>query len=179
MKKLRRTLPIILATSAILGILAVSGHAKKPSPPPEPTVTVAGVISGTGDPSAIQVTFDGSLAYEYPDDSTKGLVFISSPDYPPSLQTVWNAPRQTNLRYFYCTHEDHEGMPDLLCTDASHDPDYYYGLEIRDGIPNHKSHHRADQVTFPVGSLWRIWKKGWSVVAQGTLDIETTYHITK
>jgi hypothetical protein len=180
MKKLRVARPITLPAFAILAILAASGHAKKPSPPPEPTVTVAGVIAAEGDPKAIRVTFDSSLDFDYPGDATDGLEFISNPDYPPSVKIVYSAPPRTHLRYYYCVHKDHEDSPDLICTDDSHSPDYYYCLTISDGIPNHKSSRHTDHVTFPAGSPWNISsKQTMSVVKEGTLSIETTYDVTQ
>lgn len=181
MKKLRRTLPTILPASAILVILAASGHAKKPAPPPEATVTVAGVITAEGDPRAIRVTFDSSLDFDYPGDATDGLEFVSNPDYPPSLKIVFGVPRLKKfLRYYYCVHRDHEDSPDLTCTDASHSPDYYYCLTISDGITQTKNPRDTDHVTFPAGSPWNISsKQTMSVVKEGTLSIETTYDVTQ
>jgi hypothetical protein len=179
MRKVRKTLPIFIPAFAILGILVVSVHAKKPSPPPEPTVTVTGVIEGTGDPKAIRVTFDESLAYEYPgEDATRGPVFISNPDYPPSLHIAFYVPRTKVLRYYYCAHKDHVHSPDLICKDASHSPYYYYCLEIIGGITQKKGLNDTDHVVFPVGSPWRIsWKYDNSTIAEGTLSVETTYDV--
>lgn len=183
MKKVRKTLPIVIPAFAILGILAVSGHAKKPSPLPEPTVTVTGAIEGTGDPEAIRVTFDESLVYEYPgDDATQGPVFISNPDYPPSLKIVLSAsapPRGKYLKYYYCVHKDHVGSTELKCSEASHSPDYYYCLEIHGGISQKKG-RAFDHVVFPVDSPWNIsWKKDDSIVVSDRLKIETKFDVIK
>ena len=178
MRKVRKTLPIVIPAFAILVILAVSGHAKKPPTPPEPTVAVTGVITGEGDPKAIRVTFDESLAYEYlGDDATQGPVFISNPDYPPSLHIAFYVPRTTALRYYYCAgkHDANES----ICSDPSHDPYYYYCLVISGGITQKKNPHDTDYVVFPEGSLWGIsWKYDNSGVS-GRLTKETTYVVIK
>jgi len=190
MKKLRRTLPIILPAFAILGTLAVSGHAKKPVRPPVPTsVEVTGAIKiepyGQGDPAGVQVRFVDSslLSYVYPHDkATQGPVFISNPDRAshrqPSLYVV-RAGRMLNaLKYYYCAHEDHKGSTDLICNDDEHSPDYYYCLAIGHGITQTKRPGNFDHVTFPVGSPWEIsWKVDNSTVAEGTLSVETTYEV--
>jgi len=181
MKKVRKTLPIVITAFTILGILSVSGHAKKPSPPPEPTVTVTGAIQGTGDPEAIRVTFDESLAYEYPgDDATQGPEFISNPDYPPSLKIFISTPTTTKeLRYYYCTHNSHASSDDLICDDPTHSPDYYFCLLIGGGISQKKG-RPFDHVVFPVDSPWNIsWKKDDSIVASGRLSIETKFDVIK
>ena len=193
MKKLRRTLPIILSAFAILGTLAVSGHAKKPAPPPVPTlVEVTGAIKvepdGTGDPEGIQVTFVDSslLSYVYPhDDATQGPVFISNPDRAshgqPSLYVVRIAgSMRTSLRFWYCAHKDHVGTEDLLCEDPVGHENYYYCLTIGHGITQTKRPGNFDHVTFPVGSPWSISsKETMSVVKEGTLSIKTTYDVVE
>jgi hypothetical protein len=180
MRRVRKTLQIVLPAFVILAILAASGHAKKPTPPPEPTVAVTGVIEGTGDPKAIRVTFDESLAYEYPGEkATQGPVFVSNPDYSPSLDIVFAVPGMRNrLRYYYCVHKDHEDSDELICNDASHSPDYYYVLWIFDGISQTKNPRDTDHLVFPVGSRWQIgWKKDNSTVDSGTLSTETRYDV--
>lgn len=191
MKNLRRTLPIILSAVAILGTLAVSGHAKKPAPSPVPTlVEVTGAIkikpNGQGDPARVQVEFvDPSLlTYVYPhDDATQGPVFISNPDRQshrqPSLYVIRIAgSMQTSLRYWYCTHKDHVGTEDLLCEDPVGHENYYYCLTIGHGITQTKHPGNYDHVIFPVGSPWSISsKETLSVVKEGTISIETTYDV--
>ena len=181
MKKLRRILPIILPAFAILGTLAVSGHAGKPAPPPVPTwVKVTGAITGEGDPKAISVTFDSSLAYAYPEGCTQGPVFISNPDRTRSLYVILVAGRMRKaLRYYYCAHKDHEGSTDLICNDGEHNPDYYYCLTIGHGITQKKNPTADfDHVTFPVSSPWEIsWKVDDTVVKKGTLSVPVTYDV--
>jgi hypothetical protein len=177
MRKVRKTLPIVIPAFAILGILAVSSHAKKPTPPPEPTVTVTGAIEGTGNPKAIRITFvDSELVAVYPDRSP--CWFISNPDYPPSLKIINSAPPCKHLRYYYCTGDHNEN--DLICTNPSHDPDDYYCLTISDGITQKKNPNDTDHVFFPAGRPWQIsWKKDNSIVASGTIGIDTTYILSK
>ena len=183
MKKLRRTLPIILPAFAFLGTLAVSSHAKKPVRPPEPTwVKVTGAITGEGDPQAISVTFDDSLAYAYPPGCMQGPVFISNPDRTRSLYVIRIAgPMRTALRYYYCAHEDHEGSADLVCNNEEHNPDYYYCLTIGHGITQKKKPSaNFDHVTFAVGSPWEIsWKVGSTVVKKGKLRTAVTYDVVE
>jgi hypothetical protein len=177
MRKVRKTLPIVIPAFVILGILAVSGHAKKPSPPPEPTVTVMGGIEGEGDPAMIRITFaDSSFGDVYPSDSS----FISNPDSPPSLRIFLSTTGKTKvLRYYYCTHNSHVGPDDLICDDTLHNPDYYYCLRIGGGISQKKG-RAFDHIVFPVGSPWIIsWKKDNSIVASGTLSTETKYDVTR
>lgn len=183
MKK-QRTLRIILPAFAILGRLAVSDHDRKPARPPEPTVTVTGAIASTGDPAKIIVTLCDSSLLEctYPDDLTHGPEFISNPDYPPSLRVVFNPPNTTKiLKYHYCAHESHVGSGELICENPDeHDPDYYFCLEIGGGISQKRKGSNFDHVVFPVDSPWKIsWKKDNSIVAEGTLSIETTYDVTR
>jgi len=82
MRKARNTLPIVLTALAILGLLAVAGHAGKPVPPPAPVptkVSVTGGIQGEGSPTAIRVKFaDSSFADVYPAAPS----FPSNPDAP-------------------------------------------------------------------------------------------------
>jgi len=191
MRKVRRTLPIVLAASVVLGILAVAGHAGKPTPQPVPSsVEVTGAIEiepdGIGDPAGVQVTFlDPSLlTYVYPQvEATQGPVFISNPDRQshgqPSLYVVRIAgSMQTSLKYYYCAHSSHVGSGDLICNKTSHSL-YYYCLTIGHGITQEKSPTADfDHVTFPAGSPWEISSKvDNAVVKKGTLSIETTYDV--
>ena len=74
MRKVRRTLPIVLGALIVLGILAAAGHAKRPTPPPpEPTlVKVTGGIEiqsadHTADATSARVAFiDPSLRLSHP-----------------------------------------------------------------------------------------------------------------
>jgi hypothetical protein len=177
MRKVRKTLSIVILAFAILGILVVSVHAKKPSPRPEPTVTVSGGIEGEGDPAMIRITFaDSSFEDVYPQNSS----FISNPDYPPSLKIFIGTPATTKeLRYYYCTHNSHADSDDLICDDPTHSPDYYYCLLIGGGISKKKG-RPFDHVVFPVDSPWNIsWKKDNSIVASGTLNTETAYDLVQ
>jgi hypothetical protein len=183
MKKLSRTLSIILPALAILGTLAVSSHAKKPVRPPAPTsVEVQGTIQGTGDPKAIRVRFDDSFAHTYPAGCTQGPVFISNPDRTDSLNVIRIAgPMRTALRYYYCAHKDHEGSADLVCNDEAHNPNYYYCLTIGHGITEKKKPKaNYDHVTFLVGSPWEISRKvDNAVVKAGELSAAVTYDVVE
>jgi hypothetical protein len=180
MRKVRKTLPIILPAFAILGILAVSGHARKPTPPPEPTVSVTGAITAYGDPKAIRVTFldESLLTCKYEGDATQGPQFLSNPDNPPSLKIILSAPPGKHLRYYYCAHT--HDTADFICNDASHSPYYYYCLTISGGITQKKNPSDTDHVVFPEGSPWSIsWKNDNSTVAEGTLSMPVTYEVIK
>ena len=183
MKKLRRTLSIIFPALAMLGTLAVSSHAKKPVRPPAPTsVEVQGAIQGTGDPKAIRVTFDDSLAHTYPAGCTQGPVFISNPDRTDSLNVLQIAgPMRIAMMYYYCAHEDHAGSADLVCHDEAHNPGYYYCLTIGHGVTGKKKPKaNYDHVSFPIGSPWEIsWKVDNSVVKAGELSSVVTYDIVE
>jgi hypothetical protein len=188
MRKVRRTLRIVLPALVIVGILAVAGPAGKPTPRPAPTlVKVTGAIQiephGVGDPEGVQVRFFDSslLTCEYPgDDATQGPVFISNPDKQPSLYVTNVAgSMQKSLRFRYCAHKSHIGSADSICTDTSHDPAYYYCLTIGHGVTQAKNRNAEfDHVTFPIGSPWEISSKvDDTVVKRGTLAIATTYDV--
>jgi|GEM_PF-2482380 len=196
MRKVRRTLPIVLPASMILGMLAVAGHAGKPLPPPLPTsVKLTGGIeiqatNNTGDPTRVRVKFiDSSLRIPYPitdpETYTKGQEFISNPDYSysppmppdtPSLSVTGTSANKT-LAYFYCANILHEGKgaTDLRCGLSAEHADYYYCLVISGGKAQ-----KTGVVVFPTGSNWMINKKTpspGSTVAQGTLGAPVTYKV--
>jgi hypothetical protein len=187
MKKLRRTLPIILLSFVILEIFAVSGHAKKLATPLEPTVAVTGAIKilpdgTTTDPSNVRVQFiDSSLG------SLAGLSFPANADRSPALYTVIMRPGppdtlERRLRFYYCAHPDHS-LTDLRCQDPEGHEDYYYCLNLHYGQTEGKGRGDLNHLTFPVGTKWSI---GWKVapdpsapIAEGTLSIKTTYDVIK
>ena len=178
MRKVRKTLPIVIPAFAILGILAVSGHAKKPSPSPsEPTVAVTGGIEGEGNPAMIRVTFADSSFEPF---GLQNSSFISNPDYPPSLRTLLDTTGPTKiLKYYYCTHESHASSDFLICDEPSHDPYNYFCLLIGGGISQKKG-SPFDHVVFPKESPWYIsCKKDNSIVASGILSTETRYDVIK
>jgi hypothetical protein len=168
MRKVRRTLPIVLPALAILGLLAVAGHAAKPVPP-VPKVSVTGGIVGTGTPTAIRVTFaDSSFATAYPGARS----FISNPDAP--LTIIAAGGNSRTLMYCYCTNSNHPPGA-LSCTDSSHDPDYYC-LWIHGGVQQRKS--TSGEVVFPAGSSWQINSKvPKGFFASGTLSSEVIYQV--
>ena len=184
MRKVRKTLPIVLATFAILGMLAVSGHAKKPTPS-TPIIQVTGAImilpdGTTTDATNVRVRFD--------DDSfgaLKGHSFPANADRSPALYTVimrLGPPDTVDrwLRFYYCASPDHSPT-DLRCQDPEGHSAYYYCLNLHDGQTAGKGRGDLNHLTFPVGTSWSI---GWKVapdpnipVAEGTLTIETTYDV--
>jgi len=176
MRKVRNTLPIVLAALAILGLLAVAGHAGKPaSEKPVPTrVAVTGGIDGTGSPAAIRVTFlDGSFA----STGLMGLPVISNPDAPLTISGAGVNSR--TLMYCYCVHPDHRSTDESVCSQTpSHDP-YYYCLWIHGGVQQRKS--TSGEIVFPAGSIWHINSKvPWGEVPyQGTLMGEVRYNVTE
>ncbi len=195
MRKVRRTLPIVLPALVILGILAVAGHAGKPTPPPLPTsVKLTGGIEiqsadNTGDPTRVRVKFiDSSLRIPYPitdpETYTTGQEFISNPDYSysppmppdtPSLSVTDTSANKT-LAYFYCANILHQGKgtAELRCEIEGH-ADYYYCLVLLGGRLQ-----KTGAVVFPTGSSWMINKKtplpGINV-ARGTLGAPVTYQV--
>jgi hypothetical protein len=196
MRKVRRTLPIVLTALAMLGLLAVSSQAKKPVPPPLPTlVKLTGGIEiqsadNTGDPTRVRVKFiDSSLRIPYPitdpETYTQGQEFISNPDYSysppmppdtPSLSVTGTSANKT-LAYFYCANILHQGKgtADLRCDLSAEHADYYYCLVISGGKVQ-----KTGAVVFPTGSNWMVNKKTpspGSTVAQGTLAAPVTYKV--
>jgi hypothetical protein len=174
MRKARRTLPIVLTASVILGLLAAASQAKKPVPPPAPImVAVTGGIVGTGTATAIRVTFlDGSFATVYPAAPS----FPSNPDAPLTISDA--AGNRKTLMYCYCVHPDHLSSNETVCSHdqtPSHDP-YYYCLWIYGGVQQKKS--TTGEVVFPAGSSWYINSKAeMKTVAQGTLLTPVTYKV--
>lgn len=200
MRKVRRTLPIVLTALAILGILAAAGHAKKPTPPPEPQPTLVKVAGGiqiqaennTADPTSARVKFvDPSLCITYPgitppqqdpDTYNQGPEFVSNPDQdrtPPDTPSLWvvGAPGNSTLHYFYCAHKDHVDQPESVC--SGEHADYYYCLMILGGRKQ-----KTGEVVFPVGSNWMINSKipdqdGNVTVAQGALTMPVTFKVVQ
>jgi len=98
MRKAKNLLPIVVATFAILGLLAVAGHAGKPAPLPMSVQLTGGIeiqsADHTGDPTSARVAFiDPSLWITYPDGTYSQLQeFVSNPDYariPPDTPSLW------------------------------------------------------------------------------------------
>jgi len=188
MRKARAILPVVLPALAILAVLTVSSQAEKPSSPPgqpkpEPVpsrIEVGGAIRGEGDPKEIPVTFFDSslLTFEYPlPDSTQGPLFISNPDYPPSLTVSGPGMNMKQLKYYYCVHASHVGQSERLCGDPVGHKNYYYCLLIGGGVVQKKS--PTSRVTFAAGSPWRLSSKAtMSTVATGTLSAQATYDVT-
>ncbi len=181
MREVRNTLPIVLSASVILAMLAIAGHAGKPTPPPQ-TVAVTGGITGIGSPNAIRVTFVDPLlrAYQYPvEGANQGPVFISNPDSP-ALDVVLVVPGPDRvLRYRYCVHPSH-GSDESVCNSPSHDPEYYFGIRINGGVTAKKGNGSLSQVTFPSGSPYLItWKKTMGTVWEGILGQAVTYELTQ
>ncbi len=176
MRKAASTLSIVLAASAILGLLGAVGYAGKPSTPkPVPTqVAVTGGIEGAGTPAAIRVSFlDGSFA----STPLLGLPVISNPDAPLTISS--GGANSKTLMYCYCVHPDHRFTGESICDQIpSHDP-YYYCLWIHGGVQRRKS--TSGEIAFPAGSFWHINSKvPWGEVPyQGTLDGEVRYNVTE
>jgi hypothetical protein len=177
MRKVRRTLPIVLTAFAILVILTVAGHAGKPAPEkPVPTrVAVTGGIEGTGTPAAIRVTFaDSSFAGACPGAPS----FISNPDAP--LTIIAAGGNSRTLMHCYCIHPDHLPNETVCNQIPSHYP-YYYCLWIFGGAQQRKS--TSGEVVFPAGSSWQINSKvpppPGNDLYHGTLDSEVRYNVTR
>ena len=178
MRKVRNTLPIVLAAFAILGVLAVAGHADKPVPVEPPSVELTEGLVGEGNPEEIRVTFDSSLAFAYPADCTQGPLFISNPDRPPSLSISGPGMNMKQLKYYYCAYASHylPGSSALVCKDDTHHP-YHYCLLIGSGTQKKSAPGR---VVFPVGSPWNISSEAvMKVVISGTLSVPVTYNVTR
>jgi len=191
MRKVKRTLPIVLPAFAILGILAVAGYAGKPAPVWPTLVQVTGGIEilpdGTGNPRAVRVHFaDASI--DFPpsgSDCTTGREFISNPDYShsppmppdtPSLSVTGTSANKT-LAYFYCANILHQGKgaADLRCELSAEHADYYYCLVLLGGRLQ-----KTGAVVFPTGGSWMINKKTpspGSTVARGILGTPVTYQV--
>ncbi len=186
MRKVRKTLPIVLPAFAILGMLAVSGHAKKPTPS-VPTIQVVGGIKivpegTTTDATNVRVEFlDSSFA---PFPSFAGKSFPANADRSPALYTVIMraGPPDTldrRLRFYFCAHPSHQQTTDdLRCQYPAEHSDYYYCLNLLEGQTTAKGRGDLNHLTYPVDTVWSIgWKVDNGAVASGTLDTETTYDV--
>jgi len=176
MRNARSTLVAACAALAIVGMLAVAGHAQNVVPQEAQkqgaVVSFSGGIEGFGDPTGITIAFvDRSFR------SNAG-TFISNPDYSPSLAVYADFsvhPTGQVLSYFYCDSPEHD-PGDLLCDDPEHSPEHYKRLRIFGGIKQ----KRSNQVIFPAGSIWQIGFKTTGVVErEGTLASEVVYSISK
>ena len=190
MRKARRFLPIVLPALAILGLLAVAGHAGKPAPVWPTTVEVTGGIeilpSGTGDPRQVRVEFaDSSIVIPRsgPDCAT-GREFISNPDYShsppmppdtPSLSVTGTSANKT-LGYFYCAHNVHEGTGELRCAFPADHADYYYCLVLLGG-----KLQKTGAVVFSKDCGWEIRKKQnpEDRITYGKLSTPVTYKVIR
>lgn len=191
MRKVTRTLPIVLPALMTLGLLAVTGRAGKPAPSMPTWVKLTGGIKiesadNTGDPTRVRVTFvDRSINFvpdpHFPDYTTGQ--FISNPDYspwlPPDTPSLWVATtgKDRTLQYFFCANNLHagKGTDDLRCEISAH-ADYYYCLVISGGKVQ-----KTGAVVFPTGSSWQINKKQnpQGSFAHGTLSMPVTYEVIR
>jgi hypothetical protein len=179
MKKLRRNLPIILAAITILGMLVVTGHAKRPTAPPEPTVTVTGAIEilpdgSTTDPANVRVQFvDSSFG------PLAGKSFPANADHSPALYTVIMKvpadPVDKALRFYYCAHASHSET-DLRCQDPEGHKDSYYCLTLHYGESGKKGIGNLNHLTFPKDTWWTISPKtDLGTGTEGYLKTKATY----
>ena len=188
MRKVRRTLPVVLPALAILGLLAVSSQARRPTPPP-PTIQVVGGIKilpngTTTDPTNVRVQFDDeSFVTGCP--LWAGKSFPANADRSPALYTVIMraGPPDTldrRLRFYFCAHPSHTDQ-ELRCQDPTEHSDYYYCLNLLDGQTTGKGRGDLNHLTYPPGTFWNIGKKvvDGSTVPQGNLVTETTYDVTE
>ena len=193
--KVKVILSIILPVLLITGILAVSGHAKKPlSPPgqskPEPvlvsiTGSITGVgtdgdIDGTGNPATMAIHFSGNFTgfdkdgIPYEEIGTR----VQNPDRENPLR-IGGTPKNKNFSYRYCDHHSHVDSIDICNMDDetnpdSHSPYYYKELDIYGGILDKKT----GKIFWPAGSDWRIsWKEIMGTIITGTLDVGVTYEV--
>ncbi len=191
MRKIRKTLPIVLPAFAILGILAVSGHAKKPTPS-VPLIQVVGGIKivpegTTTDATNVRVQF---LDSSFNDDPLTApwatLSFPANADRSPALYTVIMraGPPDTLdrwLRFYFCTGDHPEGT--LRCDVPAHSPNFYYCLNLHNGQTTAKGRGDLNHLTFPAGTLWSIgWKAAADpnvAVASGRLVTPTTYDVIR
>jgi len=196
MRKPRRRLPIILPAMTILGIMAVSGHAKKPTPS-APIIQVVGGIKilpdgTTSDPSYVRVRFLDSSFNEDPLTAPwAGLSFPANADRSPALYTIIMraGPPDTLdrwLRFYFCAHPSHQegtGTDDLRCQDPEGHSAYYYCLNLQDGQTTAKGRGDLNHLTFPAGTLWSVgWKAAADpsvAVTSGHLVTETTYDVIR
>jgi hypothetical protein len=192
MRKVRRTLPIVLTVSVISGLLAVAGQAKKPALSVPIIQVVGGIMvlpeGTTTDPTNVRVAFVdssfGALA-------GKSFPANADPDYSPGLHAVLMRvgppdTQETWLRFRYCAHPSHQegrGIDDRRCQDPEGHSAYYYCLNLHDAQTAGKGRGDLDHLTFPPGTSWSI---GWKAapdpsvpVAEGTLAIETTYDVIR
>ena len=187
MRKVRKSLLTVLPAFTVLGMLAVSSHAKKPAPPTEPTVAVNGAIKilpdgTTTDPANVRVQFVDESFDRF--DWLAGKSFPANADRSPALYTVIMraGPPDTldrRLRFYFCAHPSHSET-DLRCQDPEAHSDYYYCLNLLNGKTTGKGRGDLNHLTFPIGTRWTIgWKKDNSTVASGELTIETTYDVIR
>ena len=184
--KVKVILSIILPVLLITGILAVSGHAKKPPSPPglsKPVlITVSGGIEGSGpDAAKMAITLvDDSFGEELAGS------YIANPDFPPALKVSGPGRHSRTLRYYYCDADLHPPGTDI-CGVTEHDPFNYKCLIIRGGtlVDRKISGKETEQIDFPAGSPWEIWRKPREgeeegvLVANDVLVQDVTYTKTK
>jgi len=97
MRKLGRTVPIILTALAISGLLAVSGHAGKPSAPPEPPTDRAGADRIFGNPTNLGPLVNSSVEEYDPSISADDLELYFNSYRPGGLgqADLWVTTRKT------------------------------------------------------------------------------------
>ena len=156
-------IPLVLL---ITGILAVSGHAKKPPSPPGllKTVEVTGAIEGIGDPAHMCIEF----LYTFGEDVGQQ---VSNPDGPLSVFGTRKGPR--TLKYYYCNAQSHEN-PDQCDNPEEHDPINYKALIIYGG--SLEGRKETERIVFPAGSEWEVRSKVlMGVEFSGTLPEAVVY----
>ena len=171
--KVKVILSIILPVLLIMGILAVSGHAKKPPSPPglSKPVSVSGAINGVGAPARIAISFDGqSFVNKGHND-----LYVANPDGGLRVFGTRKGPR--TLRYYYCNAAYHEDS-DQCDNPLEHDPLNYKALMIYGGALEGKK--ETERIVFPVGSKWEVRSKVlMGVEFSGTLEREIIYRELK
>jgi hypothetical protein len=186
MRKVRKTLSIVVAASAILVMLAVAGHAKKPAPPAEPTIQVLGGImvlpeGTTTDATNVRVRFADDSFGRF--DWLAGKSFPANADRSPALHAInqYTGTEDRRLKFYFCadpSHQGETGEDDLRCQDPERHSAHYYALNLHDGQTTVKGRGGLDHLIFPPGTLWTISSKvDNSTVAQSNLVTETTYDV--
>jgi hypothetical protein len=139
-----RSVLITMSTLALLGVLAMSSPAGKPTPV---LITVSGAINGSGtDAAAMAITFS------WLDEQVNG-PYIANPDR--TLRLLGTGRTDRTLSYYFCNASHTDSV--TLCSNPAHDPLNYRRLVIKDGAVAGKG--QTVLVVFPAGSSWEIWRK--------------------